>query len=308
MRRFGIFFGTAVILSAAAAAWGATGAPEVVARISTGSQPCSEVGGLGYVWVGVGGTGQLARIDPATNAVTARVPVGPGPCGVAIGAGSVWVDGYGTSSVIRVDPGKLKVVKRIPLHDQVWDVAFGAGSVWATEPGLGYVARISPKTNRVRHRFRIPGTASPANLRTGAGAVWVGALSGRRIFRIDAAHRPREHDPRGRDAALARRHADRGLGLELRRGHRLPRQPAHAQGRRHDPRGRRSPENPAVADDGTVFVPCGATNTLVRIDPATNTVIGRIHVGTKPFPAASAFGDIWVPSYGGDDVYRVHVG
>ena len=307
MRRFGIFFGTAVILSAAAAAWGATGAPEVVARIATGSQPCSEVGGLGYVWVGVGGTGQLARIDPATNTVTARVPVGPGPCGVAIGAGSVWVDGYGTSSVIRVDPGKLKVVKRIPLHDQVWDVAFGAGSVWATEPGLGYVARISPKTNRVRHRFRIPGTASPANLRTGAGAVWVGALSGRRIFRIDLRT--------GRVSTIRVGATPRSLAV-------TPTAVwvsnfAAGTVSRVNPRTRRvvatirvdgGPENPAVADDGTVFVPCGATNTLVRIDPATNRVIGRISVGTKPFPAASAFGDIWVPSYGGDDVYRVHVG
>jgi hypothetical protein len=67
--------------------------------------------------------------------------------------------------VIRVDPAKLKVVKRIRLHDQIWDVAYGAGSVWATEPGLGYVARISPKTNGSGTGFRIPGTASPANLR-----------------------------------------------------------------------------------------------------------------------------------------------
>jgi hypothetical protein len=69
------------------------------------------------------------------------------------------------------------------------------------------------------------------------------------------------------------------------------------------------PENPAVADDGTAFVPCGATNTLVRIDPRNET---RCSAGftsaLKPFPAANAFGDIWVPSYGGDDVYRVLVG
>ena len=68
------------------------------------------------------------------------------------------------------------------------------------------------------------------------------------------------------------------------------------------------PENPAVADDGTVFVPNLADNTVSRIDPATNRVIGTIPVGTMPFPAANAFGDIWVPAAGESHVYRLHIG
>jgi hypothetical protein len=43
-------------------------------------------------------------------------------------------------------------------------------------------------------------------------------------------------------------------------------------------------------------------------DPATNKVIDTIAVGAQPFPAAFAFGDIWVPIYGGRAVYRIHVG
>ena len=69
-----------------------------------------------------------------------------------------------------------------------------------------------------------------------------------------------------------------------------------------------NPENPAVADDGTVFVPSVFADTVSRIDPATNSVVDTIAVGPKPFPAASAFGDIWVPTYGGQEVYRIHVG
>jgi virginiamycin B lyase len=68
------------------------------------------------------------------------------------------------------------------------------------------------------------------------------------------------------------------------------------------------PENAAIAGDGTVFVPSVTDNTVSRIDPATNKVIGTIAVGKGPFPAAYAFGDIWVPSSGGRDVYRIHVG
>src|SRR5262249_36166585 len=116
----------------------------------------------------------------------ATINVGRGPCGVAIGAGAVWVDGYGSSSVIRVNPTTLKGVKRIHRPDQIWDVAFGAGAGWATETNLSSVHRINPKLNKVRRRIRIPGAVGPANLRYAAGAVWVGAQVGRKIFRIDA--------------------------------------------------------------------------------------------------------------------------
>src|SRR6266480_1248520 len=186
MGRIAIFGGTVLALLVAAAALGASGTPEVVARIATGAGACSEVGGFGYVWVGNNGAGTLSRIDPATNKVTATIGVGHGPCGVAIGAGSVWVDGYSSESVIRVNPATLKIVKRIHLPDSIWDVTYGAGAVWATESTNGYVDRISPKRNKLRKRIRIPGFVGPANLRYGAGAVWVGAQLGHKIFRIDA--------------------------------------------------------------------------------------------------------------------------
>jgi YVTN family beta-propeller protein len=68
------------------------------------------------------------------------------------------------------------------------------------------------------------------------------------------------------------------------------------------------PENAAIGIDGTVFVPNVGDDTVSRIDPATNKVIQTIAVGIRPFPAASAFGDIWVPSAGGTEVYRLHIG
>src|SRR5436190_8193609 len=66
--------------------------------------PCSENGGLGYLWASNFRHGTVVRIDPATNRVTARVKVGPRPCGVAVGADALWVDGYGTDNGERVDP------------------------------------------------------------------------------------------------------------------------------------------------------------------------------------------------------------
>jgi hypothetical protein len=37
-------------------------------------------------------------------------------------------------------------------------------------------------------------------------------------------------------------------------------------------------------------------------------VVGTWEVGANPFPAAFAFGDIWVPANGGTNVTRFHVG
>ena len=184
--------------------------------------------------------------------------------------------------------------------------AAGGGFVWVSDFNEPYLLRINPKTNKVRRRIRIRG-ASPANLRYGGGAVWVGSLSGRKVFRIDA-------------------RTNRVSSVRVGAG---PRSVAVTKGAvwvsnrlsntvsRIDPKRRKvvatvrvgdQPENAAVAGDGTVFVPNLGGDTVSRIDPVTNKVIQTISVGSRPFPAAYAFGDVWIPSYGGTEVYRLHIG
>lgn len=201
----------------------------------------------------------------------------------------------------------MKVVKRIELPDQIWDVTFGAGSVWATETNLGYVVRISARTNRIQHRFRLPRGVQLGNLRFGGGAVWVGQQYGERIFRIDVST--------GRVSSVRVGRGPRSVAVSP-----TAVWVSNALGNtvsRIDPATRKvvatipvggNPGNAAVAGDGTVFVPNVLDGTVSRIDPATDTVIDTIAVGAKPFPAAWAFGDVWVPSYGGEDVYRIHIG
>ena len=219
----------------------------------------------------------------------------------------MWVDGYGSHSVIRVDPVALKGVKRIILPDQIWDVAFGAGSVWATETNFGYVVRINPRTNKVGRKIKIPGISGPANLRYGAGAVWVGSLLGRRIFRID----PRTNRVtaiRVGNVPRSLAASDSAIWVSNFRSNTVSRINPKTRKVVATIRVGKQPENPAVADDGTIFVPSVGSNTVSRIDPETNKVIDTIPVGIKPFPAAVAFGDIWIPSAGGTDVYRIHLG
>ncbi len=47
---------------------------------------------------------------------------------------------------------------------------------------------------------------------------------------------------------------------------------------------------------------------MSRIDSRRNKVVATFRVGPKPFPAAAAFGDVWVPVTGGRQVVRFHVG
>ncbi len=175
---------TIVVAGTAAAASGIAPA-RVAARITTGRAPCSENGGLGYLWVSNFRDATIARVDPATNRVTGRIKVGPQPCGVAIGADALWVDGYGNGDVERVDPVAMKVVARIPVGPSLWDVEFGAGSAWATSEFNGTVVRIDPATNAITATIKVG--LAPRQVRYGAGAIWVGNHAGKSIYRVDPA-------------------------------------------------------------------------------------------------------------------------
>lgn len=66
-----------------------------------------------------------------------------------------------------------------------------------------------------------------------------------------------------------------------------------------------NPVDGSVASDGRVWIPLLGDNAIAVVDPATNSVVERVPVGPMPFVVNEAFGDIWAPSYGGGDVWRV---
>ena len=66
-----------------------------------------------------------------------------------------------------------------------------------------------------------------------------------------------------------------------------------------------APSDGSVLADGSVWFPLRQANALVRIDPATNRVVERRRVGKGPFVVNEGFGDLWVGSYGGGDVWRL---
>src|SRR3954447_10509793 len=93
-----------------------------IAQFTPGIQPFGAVPAKGALWVNLYGSGQVAKIDPATNKVLARVRVGPQPISLAYGASSLWVGNGGSTTVSRINPTTRKVVKTIKVGARPYGV------------------------------------------------------------------------------------------------------------------------------------------------------------------------------------------
>ena len=86
------------------------------------------------MWVTSPFTGQLFRIDPATNAVAGISNIGGSPRFIAADEGALWILDP-RHGVLRVDPASGALTATIPLGVQ-WathgDIALGGGFVWAS--------------------------------------------------------------------------------------------------------------------------------------------------------------------------------
>jgi peptide/nickel transport system substrate-binding protein len=146
----------------------------------------------------------------------------------------------------------------------------------------------------------------PANLRFGAGSIWVGSRVGTSVFRINPRTNRFTRVPAGAEpSTLAAGDnavwvANRTTGTVTRINPRTNRIVARIKVGR-------LPSNPAIAVDGTVFVPNAGSGTVSRIDPGTNRVVQTLRVGGGPYPSTSAFGDVWVPDFQGDSIFRIDV-
>lgn len=279
--------------------------PQVLARIETGQKPCVPLGAFGSVWVANFESNTVSRIDPATNTVTGTVNVGFRPCGLAAGAGSLWVDAYGAGRIERVNPTTLRVVRRYRVGSDPFDVAFAFGAAWSSDQLRRTVSRISPKKNRVVKVIRLGGGA-PAGFAFTAGSLWVGSNNDSFVRRIDARNRVRKIQvdaakpawlAASRDAVWAGSSDGVVVRIDPRTNRQVARIPVGGPNA--------IPTDGSAAPDGTIWIPILNQQSIAVIDPATNSVVRTISVGPGPFVVNEAFGDMWVGSYGGTDVWRI---
>ena len=91
--------------------------------------------GFGAVWVSIATPGQVARLDPAPNAVTATIKESCGGIAandLAASADAVWVRVLADALAVRIDPQTNAVVDRLGPPAGRGGVAIADTSVWIT--------------------------------------------------------------------------------------------------------------------------------------------------------------------------------
>lgn len=256
-----------------------TAGPQVTATVHVSDLPSgAALDQTGNLWVIYRFAGTLSRIDAVTNSVADAVPLsvegGADPLSIAVGEGSLWVgtnlrDETGQSAsawLLRIDPGSGRELAAIPIGAGP-SVAVGVGAVWVTSGRDNTLARIDPTSNRVVATIPVE---CPWSVAADETAVWVAGPGS--VMRIDP--------------ATNRTVAEVDLGQEDLR-------PEVAMGA------------------GAVWVayygfPLGdwgrLTGHLVRIDPATNTIVADIPTGGAIGLAVGA-DSVWITT--GQSLARV---
>ena len=286
--------------------------------------------GQGSVWV-VGEDG-VSRVDPATEEIVTSLQ-GHTPrytgTGIAVGEGAVWAfegvnERGGAASIVRIDPATNEVVATIQTDlvahfdggagPGLWGITTGLGSVWAGSHFGGAVLRIDPATNEVEV---IP--VSRPVVHVGAildGRVWVAATDadmggcGGRDALIGI-------DPASGETVLIN-----GSGLvcdEVRAGFGSLWTNPGGSIVRFDPS---TQQRLATIDLGSTIGAAGIEMTIgedavwvalttpddeglvLRIDPQTNQIVGRLHLGTPAKGIAAGEGAVWVTD-GLGTLYRI---
>lgn len=177
------------VISASTATTNLPPAGKIIATIPIGAGGKSVAIGEGAVWVS--NSGEVFRIDPATNKVVATIHVGGGVYDmVSIGEGAVWVTMWDDNMVARIDPQTNKVIANIPVGNAPAAVAVTPGAVWVSNHHDDSVSRIDTATNKVTNTITGVGSGGQRGadyLVSGAGAVWVDVPDSDAMVRIDPA-------------------------------------------------------------------------------------------------------------------------
>jgi len=145
----------------------------------------------GDVWIGVGYTGQLIRVDPRTGRIVKRIFLGSTYSELvpAYDGGSIWAFRFvgGQQVLFRIDPATNRIVARIPVGPPGGappngGIGVGAGFVWTCDWD-GKISKIDEQTNRVVARYSLPSVAEFVTY--GDGSLWASAYDASRVYRID---------------------------------------------------------------------------------------------------------------------------
>jgi glutamine cyclotransferase len=162
----------------------------VVARVGVGNFVIRLASDDQWIWA-TRRPGELARIDPATNALAGRFQLPGLPAGLAVSHGSVWVVDEASDALLKVDPGDGAVVLSIPVGESPWEVAATSDALWVADRWGSAVTEVDPERGVVVATYPVPGARPQTFWDYGDGVVavrdvvWV--ASGQRVSRFDRA-------------------------------------------------------------------------------------------------------------------------
>jgi len=145
----------------------------------------------GDVWIGVGDTGQLVRVDPSTGSIVKRISLGSTYSELvpAYDGGSIWAFRFvgGQQVLFRIDPATNRIVARIPVGPPGGappngGIGVGDGFVWTCDWD-GKISKVDERTNRVVARYSLPAVAEFVTY--GDGSLWASAYDASRVYRVD---------------------------------------------------------------------------------------------------------------------------
>ena len=172
----------------------------------------------------------------------------------------------GTFSIIDGETGAARTLD-VGGDPHNLAVTAGGGRVIVTHPSAGQVSVIDPRTPRVLKRFAVPGR--PHGVAVGADDRWafIGAETGRRLYRLDLAK------------------------LELAGASAI--EPA--------------PHNLAVTATGRAWITVQGGSTLWLVDLASGAPVHRLDTPATPHDLALSRqgGGLWVTNWGSPDVFLV---
>ncbi|MEO6712047.1 MAG: hypothetical protein ABIM89_01305, partial [Mycobacteriales bacterium] len=225
----------------------------------------------GFVWAADSTAGELVRIDPMQNRVISRHRVAGSGDRSAVGlvsdGSSLWTTAGG---LVRVDALSGETTGTYAGgHPRTWDrLAIGEGSLWAVCCVGASLQQIDPESGRVAATVPFPVQVPSSGIAVGHGAVWVNAIGGGDgVLRFDPVTK-----------------AETLTSVAYVGG--------NAQG------------NIAVTDDA-VWAEAG--DTLVRIDPDTREVTGKIGLPANSTVSNMAGqGDtLWVVAAAANRLWRI---
>jgi DNA-binding SARP family transcriptional activator/ABC-type branched-subunit amino acid transport system substrate-binding protein len=128
-------------------------------------------GGAG-VWA-AGPGGELVELDPRTARIRRHVSLpGAEPSGLAVGPTDVWVSSWADGKLWRVGQDRAAVPVSAAVGEGS-DVVVAARGVWVVTPLKGAVVEVDPTSMRVRRSIEVAG--SPRSIAVDGGTLWIAA-------------------------------------------------------------------------------------------------------------------------------------